>query len=261
MDIHREVITPSKATQYLNRNNGNRKMREGVAEKYAADMKAGRWTTCTAPIVFYENGDVADGQHRLWAIVESGTKQEFMVWRGLDRASGLNIDTNVPRTLVDNAQIAGVATHISNELVAVAKYIEDRAKISKARSNAQKLDMLEKHRAAAEFAVSHGPRGKGIRLAFVLAAVACAWYHETNKEKLQRFCRVLEGGFADGEHEAAAVALRNYLLSKGRSDLAGLWRENFLKVQNAIHHFMRGKKLLVIKGVSEEMYPEKKGKR
>lgn len=258
MEVKMEKITPEKAQRYLNRNTSNRKLREGVVEKYATDMKSGRWTECPAPIAFYENGDVADGQHRLWAIVESEMPQEFLVARGLDRSAGLNIDTGLNRTVVDNAKIAGLTGTISNEHIAIAKYVEEGVKQSKVRSNSQKLDMLEKHREAAEWTVSHGPRGKGIRISLVLAAIARAWYHEADKEKLARFCRLLENGMGMGEHETAAVALRNYLLANGRSDLAGLWRENFLKVQNAISHFMQGKRLMVIKGIEKEAYPLKR---
>lgn len=255
MEVRLEKITPAKAQQYLNRNTSNRKLREGVVEKYAADMKCGRWTECPAPIAFYDNGDVADGQHRLWAIIESETPQEFPVARGLPREAGLNIDTGLGRTLVDATKIAGLDLNVSNILVSTAKAIHDGAKISKALSNSQKLELLQRHQGAAEFAVSHGPRGKGLRINVVLAAVGRAWYHEEDKEKLQRFCRVMESGFSDGEHESAAVALKNYFQSKGRSDVSTMWRENFLKVQNAIHYFMRGKKLMVIKSTSEEMYP------
>ncbi len=40
-DIVTERITPAKAEKYLNSNKSNRTMRAGVAEKYAADMRAG----------------------------------------------------------------------------------------------------------------------------------------------------------------------------------------------------------------------------
>jgi len=99
-----ETITPTKAHTWLNRNTSNRKLRDGWVEKYASDMRAGKWTECIVPIVFYENGDIADGQHRLWAIIESDTPQRFFVLHGLTREAGLNIDTGGGRNLVDNAR-------------------------------------------------------------------------------------------------------------------------------------------------------------
>lgn len=255
-----ETITPAKAEQYLNRNTSNRKLRDGVVDKYAEDMRNGHWTECIVPIAFYANGDVADGQHRLWAIVESGITQRFFVLRNLSRDAGLNIDVGVPRTLVDNARISGMNTELTNEVLSVARATEFGKRVSDAMPNSKKLEIVERHREAVFWAVKHGPRGRNIRNQCVLGAIARAWYHETDKEKLSRFCKVLTDGFADGDYESAAVALRNYLMVKKNAHLNQLFSDTFSKVQNAIRAFMRGKPLTVIKAVSEEYYPLPKDK-
>lgn len=263
MDIKVETITPQKAEAWLNCNKQNRKMRDGVAEKYAADMKAGRWTTCPTPIAFYEDGDLADGQHRLWAIIDSDTPQIFPVVRGLSRADGLNIDIGLARTIVDNARISGADADLSNELVSVGRAIAQghQGSSNKPLSNAQRLAMVEEHREAAKWAITNGPRGRGFRNAVVLAAVARAWYWEPDKARLKRFCDVFTSGFGDGDGETAAVAIRNYFLTKKALTSPALWVDSFLKTQNAIHYFMKAKKLTVIKGSSEEAYPLKKKRR
>ena len=56
---------------------------------------------CPEPIAFYDDGDLADGQHRLWAIVDSGMPIEFPIARGLSRADGLNINTGLGRSLAE----------------------------------------------------------------------------------------------------------------------------------------------------------------
>lgn len=256
MQVTTERITPTKAQQYLNDNRTNRSLRDGVAEKYAADMVAGRWTKCVAPIVFYEDGNLADGQHRLFAIVESGTPQTFLVVRGLDRASGLNIDTGLGRSLVDNARISGADRGLSNELIAVARAVHSGTKVMTAMSNAERLAIVQAHRAACEWAISNGSRGRMLRNAVVLGAIARAWYHEGDKDRLKRFGYVVSTGFAQGDRDAAAVALRNYILRGGSSlTTSANWRDTFLKTQNAIKYFMRGRKLTVIKAVNVEAYP------
>jgi hypothetical protein len=269
MDMHLslESFSPTKASKILNNhNNLNRKLRPGLAEKYAHDMKSGTWTECVAPIVFYDDGELADGQHRLFAIVESGTTQKFFVRRGLPREAGLNIDTGLTRTLVDNAKIAGHDLQLSNELLSVTRAIEDgerslyvvAGKRRAPRTNAERLEIVDKHAEAAAWAISHGPRGRLLHNAAVLAAIGRAWYWEKDKEMLARFSEVVSSGFADGEKESAAVAIRNYLMTTPNciGSAAG-WRDTFLKVQNAIHYFMRGRKLHVIKGVKSDAYPLK----
>lgn len=213
MEYQEERITGDKAEKYLNRNNGNRKMRDGIAEKYANDMREGRWTECAAPIVIYENGDIADGQHRLWAIVDSGKTQKFLVIRDFPREAGLNIDTGVPRSLVDNARISGLDNGLSNELISVARAIHygERGGKTTQLSNSARLELIAQYREAADWAVAHGPRGKGLRNAVILAAVGRAYMHVDDREVLQRFCNVVSTGHSDGHHESAAVSLRNYL--------------------------------------------------
>jgi hypothetical protein len=260
MDIKMETVTPSKAEAWLNVNKNNRKMRDGVAEKYADDMRNGRWTECPEPISFYADGDLADGQHRLWAIVESGCSISFPVARGLPRSAGLNINTGLTRSIVDNGRISGADTDLSNELVSVARALAQghQGSSSAPLSNAARLEMVDEHREAAKWALANGPRGRGLRNAVTLAAIARAWYWEADKGRLKRFADVVSTGFADGDSESAAIALRNYFLTKKALLSGGLWADTFIKTQNAIHYFMRGKKLTVIKGVQEEQYPLKK---
>jgi len=251
-------VTPIKAAHWLNSNKSNRKLRDGVAEKYATDMTEGRWTQSTVPITFYEDGDIADGQHRLWAIVESGKAQRFIIMQGLDRHAGLNIDTGLPRSLVDNARISGENTELSNELLSVARAVEEGTRQLRTASNYKRLDFVAKHDAACRWAITNGPRGRGLRNAITLAAVARAWYQEKDEDKLKRFCEVMSSGFSEGRHEAAAVAIRNYMLASigtGTQGSPALWRETFLKVQNAISYFMKDKPLMVIKTVKDEVYP------
>lgn len=258
-----EKITPAKAEQWLNSNCNNRSLREGVVEAYADDMRNGNWTRCTQPIAFYEDGDLADGQHRLYAIVESATTQEFIVMRGLSRRDGLNIDTGLARTIVDNARISGIDIDLSNNLVAAARAIElgETGGGGKRMTNAQKLAVVNEHREAAQWAISNLPRAKNIYNAPMLAGIGRAWYIESDMERLAQFCKVVGTGFGDGVEDSAAIAMRNYLLSNaGMASTSTMWRDTFLKGMNAIKYFMNRRRLTIIKSVSEEVYPLKKKK-
>lgn len=261
LEVSVEKYTPSKAQSILNKNNTiNRKLREGVAEKYAADMRAGRWTTCLDPVAFYDDGMLANGQHRLWAIIEADTPQEFVTVRGVPKDAGLNIDTQLGRTLMDNAKISGENVNLSHRLIAACRAIEGpRKNKSVAWSFRQNLELVERHRAAAEWALAHGPYQRGLGLSVVYAAMARAWYYEEDKDRLEQFGRVLNKGFAlEGEADSAAIAIRNYLMSMP-SSTAVPYEELFFKIQNAIWYFMKHRKLMLIKKTDDERYPLKKG--
>jgi len=258
--VTRELVTPAKAEKWLNLNKNNRALREGVGEKYAADMKAGRWTECAAPICFYEDGNLADGQHRLFGVVESGMSVWFDIKRGMTREDGLNIDTGQTRNVVDNGRISGIDPDLSMKLISVclAVHSGDRnggrmANGATPLSDSQKLEVVHRYRECATWALSHGPRGRGLNSAFVYAAIARAYLAGVDREKLARFGEVLNKGFSNGDHESAAVCMRNHLTSTTPS--ATEWREYFLKVQNSIEAFLAGRKRTVIKCVSEEAYP------
>lgn len=256
METTIENVTPKKAEAWLNKNPCNRNLREGVAEKYAADMARGTWTDCTAPIAFYDDGELADGQHRLYAIIESGTTQRFIIARDLPRAAGLNIDTGASRSVVDNARISGSDPGLTNTILTAARAIHEGVRGTTARSNAQRLEVVARYREAAEFCNSYAPRTvKFIGSAPIMGAIGRAFMHERDKERLKRFCTVMRSGMMADDTESAAVALRLYLTGKGAIAGSALWVDTFWKAQNAIHAFMRGRPMHVIKKVSAEAYP------
>jgi hypothetical protein len=256
MHIQIELITPLVAERYLNMNVINRKLRSGVVEKYAEDMRNGNWTDCVAPISFYADTELADGQHRLYAVIESDTEQTFIVVRGVSRPAGLNIDTGLGRDLVDNAKISGIDSGLSTTILGVARAIANGQRVRGVVTNARRLEFVAEHREATEWAVRYGPKGKFVRNALMMGAVGRAFYHVADLERLKRFSEVVTSGYSDGAHESAAVTIRNHFLTKGAVLMIDAnWRESFLKAQNAIAYFMRGRELKMVKVVNDEAYP------
>lgn len=88
----RMLITPPLATEWLETRGSNRTVRQSVVDKYALDMKEGRWVFNGAPIQFDEEGKLLNGQHRLWAVIESGHSYESIVQWNIPRDSQATID-------------------------------------------------------------------------------------------------------------------------------------------------------------------------
>lgn len=79
-----KTITPKWAMEILDKHNPvNRSVSEQTVQSYANDMKAGRWVLNHQGIAFDENGNLVDGQHRLWACVFAECSFECMVTTGL----------------------------------------------------------------------------------------------------------------------------------------------------------------------------------
>jgi len=122
-------------------------------------------------------------------------------------------------------------------------------------SNSSLLAIVDKHKDALKWVCSHGPRGKGLRNQCILAAVARAWYHTDDKERLARFCQVVSTGMMQDASESAAVALRNLFLANRNVHLNQLFRANFLLSQSAIKAFMKGNPITRLRSPTEEPYP------
>lgn len=151
MKIDRRIIGPEDATELLSKNNHNRLISHKLADRFADDMAHGRWLFLGDPIRLAEDGTLLDGQHRLLAIIKSGTKQEFVVITGLSTASQAVMDTGRSRRLHDVLKINGEKNHniLAAALVLVwglDNGVDFAISTSNWRpSNAQALATLERH--------------------------------------------------------------------------------------------------------------------
>lgn len=102
-----QYITPELAGDYLKCNVSNRKLRSFRINLYARFMTEKRWLLTNDAIAFDTEGHLQNGQHRLYAIVQSGIPQRFLVARGLPVESFTATDLQATRTMGDFLYIAG----------------------------------------------------------------------------------------------------------------------------------------------------------
>lgn len=101
-------ITPQKASEMLERNTRNRKVNEKHVSFLARQMTGGDWIQNGDSIRFDLNGNLIDGQHRLWAIIKSKKTMNFIVVSGLASESFSTIDTGKTRNGHDVLSIEGI---------------------------------------------------------------------------------------------------------------------------------------------------------
>ncbi len=113
-----EIITPQKATEYLNTNTRNRAITRSRVEKYKKCMAQGRWVLNGQTIVFDEHGNLIDGQHRLIACAESGHPFITAVFRGVtDPRAFATTDTGKARNANDIASYVNEGRYTRNQLI------------------------------------------------------------------------------------------------------------------------------------------------
>lgn len=100
-------ITPNLAKQMLLGNTLNRSLRHYSIERYARDMACNRWTLTGSPLIFATDGELLDGQHRLYASIEGGGTFKTLVVCDVETATRLKIDTNIARKHPDMLKLIG----------------------------------------------------------------------------------------------------------------------------------------------------------
>lgn len=101
------TITPEMAASWLERNDINRPLRPDRVTQIAQAIRRGEWKVNGDTIKINPDGQILDGQHRLWAIVESGLSVMSAVVIGLDTGAQHTVDIGARRNLSDALRLHG----------------------------------------------------------------------------------------------------------------------------------------------------------
>lgn len=231
-------IGPEEAMEMLIKNEGNRKISKLVVRRYADDMRNGRWTGVSNPINITPSGNLANGQHRLEAIIESETTQEFLVVTEDKEVDELGIegyDTGRPRTINTIMAMKGYAHVTTLSGTARLALMYERCPNEKW-SNPKlstKAEMLE-------FTASNYPEmlvaarlsdslsqqlraGKTWSSAVFFLIVKNSKVYEANPQKLEDFVELLSEGVGLTK-DSPVYTLRQYLI-RHRAPAAGIWSQ------------------------------------
>lgn len=108
----RIVITPDRAMQLLEHNTLNRPLSQPHVQRLVRQILAGKWKYNGDTIKLSTSGDVLDGQHRLWAIIESKIAVETMIVYDVDPEAFATVDTlRKPRSGADILSLHGATVH------------------------------------------------------------------------------------------------------------------------------------------------------
>lgn len=208
------LVTPRMATDWLKNNNGsNRTLNINRAKIYRDIILQGKWETTHQGIAFFENGELADGQHRLKGIEMADVAVWVMVTYGIKKTAALAMDNGRVRSIHDQLRISGVGA-LNNTGAAILRFL--LAKGEAIAPNIYQLqDYFERHTNLILFAqeLSAGSV-KGVTSAPVCAAIAvCSLY--SSEEEARRFMTILKTGIPPEpvtERDFTVVRFRNYLI-------------------------------------------------
>jgi hypothetical protein len=106
---HAELISvsPALAARWLERNESNRTVREGRVNALAEAMRRGEFVVTGDTIKFAPDGRLLDGQHRLWAVLESGVTVQMLVAYNIAPEAQVVMDTGAARKFADTLKWKG----------------------------------------------------------------------------------------------------------------------------------------------------------
>lgn len=241
-----EVVSPTKATKWLEGNVHNRTVQDSRVQKYAEDMRRGRWKQTHQGIAFDEDAGLIDGQHRLFAVVYADVDVVMQVTRGLPRDTQLVVDDGIKRSVVDIMKVNGrhmeglTTVHAGASEAMFRGLSPSRPRL---RTRQDQQEWLQKHWEAISFATGMfiAKRVRGVSTAPVIAVFARAFYHEPH-DKLAHFAEVLIDGMSASEADFAAIKLRNWLVTKQSNGGTGaVATETYAKTLKCLYDGLRGK--------------------
>jgi len=144
--VYNLIVTPEIAKKWLtNLHPRQRNCRSTAVNRLASDMEAGRFGS-GADMIVLVSGKLANGQHRLNAIVQTGKAQEFVVRETEDESIMDRMDVGLKRTTSDSL----IGIPYNKELPSIARWV-----MSYKSGSIRPGDQSGKHMTAARCVSSH----------------------------------------------------------------------------------------------------------
>lgn len=249
-------LTPRLARLLLTRVGDNRKPKRATILRYAATMRAGQWQLTHQGIAVSTRFEVIDGQHRLFAVVESGARIEVLAVRGVSQDAILVFDNGTARTDADSIRIhdIGLKDLETIEVTTAKRMIRSCRKFMRPVSRADLRTFILKHRTMIQLA--HGAlwqegRVPNVTHAEVNAVLARAAY-ACPRDVLISVGTFLANGKAPSEEFESLRLLREWLLKATPKEL----RQRYGKTERALRGFLDKAKVdKRLTEAREELFP------
>lgn len=247
------TITPKLAEAYLEKNVTNRPFNPATVKAYAQAMLNGEWRLTHQGIAFNTDGHLQDGQHRLQAVIDSNTPQQFLVYKNMPIDNFSVIDSGRGRKSTDVLYLDGVTNPIQKSTIARFVILKTLYGMGSAiasggsimlsneairrfvNDNAAKMDEVS---ALTEVWYRKFPKNLEVRLIGGLYWL----FSEVNKKKAKYFFDALVGGAGLAE-TSPILLLRNILISDSLTKKKMPRTEKVALVIKAWNYYLAGREL------------------
>ena len=247
-------INPLQAAAILDiRNGSNRPLSPIRVKEYTEAMKNNQWLFNGDAIRFSNDLTLADGQHRLQAVVNSNTTQDFIVVENTEKRARLTMDTGRIRSggdaLVIEAGVGQKTGAAINRALVLLKLYEDGRSLadggSTRMSNAGVIEHYKKHKERVDGALvflQDNLPGRGQLLSKAEALYLLLVLREIDTQQAEEFIvSTMTGVGITGE--GALSYLRNYLIGCKTKTIGYRGSDKLASVIKAWNAIRKGRKV------------------
>jgi hypothetical protein len=181
-----ETVTPAMCTKWLNKNINNRPLNQRHVNILTRTMIQDDWELNGESLKFDIYGNILDGQHRMWACIESNKDFKTMVVYNLPRGTFDTIDTGRVRgghdVLAMNGEVNTVL--LCGVLKHVGRYFSEQMLSTGKITNKELEELLELHPTVREI-VTLLSRGAYRVKWCAPSIIGTCWYIASQKNKKQ----------------------------------------------------------------------------
>lgn len=256
-------VTPEMAAAMLEKNTMNRNISMLTVRRYAQAMASDEWEMNGETIIVAEDETILDGQHRLWAVIESGKTVRFLIVYNVKKTSITTVDSGIARTFRHVLQIKGSKHATTAASLTKLAWIYDNydrelkdgsAKVALRNTVLETYydenrDRIEQAAAAADVGAHH----------FVKSHMAFCYYLflRSNPVKADEFIKLVKTGETlTTKHPVMSLRLRLFDNITRKTKLSV--RETAALYIKAWNAFIKGNDLSVFRWNSTEPLPEVK---
>lgn len=253
-----KTITPSYARKVIDAANiKNRRHRQWWIDLLASIITQGKWVLTHQGIAFYEDGRLADGQHRLLAIINANCPVKCLVTTGLSPEAIFGIDQGIDRDAID---IGGVMGTLGNDLnhrcIATARVMMMGfgavAWRPRMMAIADVLKFADQHAEAILFASC---LKLGLCNNAVIRGVIGRAHYTVEEAVLERFASILAGGVTESRaSDGARLLLRLYTSEKSTFNASAGRAALYAKASSALRAFVQGRQLSKLSSAESEVF-------
>lgn len=239
------MMTPKWASEILAKNTKNRPLRPARVERYASDMRDGRWKLNGESVILSDKDNLMNGQHRLHAVVSSGVTVPMMLTLGVDESAFATMDAGMNRTAGDVLGMRGIANF--NQVAAMTRLVlnyRDDAPINRPRSPQQIEDAVAEHPEFEQYATTFGSLFNiGRSVAVACCMIADRFGEGDQSEQIAEFAHGVSSGANLATYDPRLV-YRNKMMAMNadrqrRPEQSVVW----YFTQRALSHHLNGSKL------------------